>query len=163
MIKVRENILDKEDYQMLPPQLKEKYVHNIIKETIKSNFNGITMTEILENLPFSRKAIEKHIEKLLATNVIYARNFGKTNVFFPNGRAIRADKDEEIKLDNKKIRVVLLDTLNGKRIYIQEISKDKFSEEIQAGILIPIDSFEEFVDMLTKYKKSIKGLLNENS
>lgn len=159
MIQVKENILDKEDYQLLPPQLKEKYVRNVIRETIQNNFNGVTMTELLENLLFSRKTIEKHIEKLLATNVIYIRSLGKTNVYYPNGRAIRADKDEEIELENKTIRVALLDTFYGKRVYLQEISKDKFSDEIQAGILVPIESFGKFIDMLTKYKKSIKGLL----
>ena len=49
------------------PAKKEKIIHEKVLEILKNNPKGLTMTELVKNTKFSRKAIEKQTGKPVVT------------------------------------------------------------------------------------------------
>src|SRR3972149_2731810 len=82
-------------YTSLPPALREKYVYEVVKQIVFDNRDGVSITQVEEVLPFSRKTIQKVLEKLVAVNECFSKNFGQVIVYFPNSRTIHATAELE--------------------------------------------------------------------
>jgi len=146
------------EYTKLNSETKEKYVHGVLKETLFLNQDGITLAQLLESLPFSRKVIEKHLEKLVAVNEVYLKEYGRTLVYFPNSRAIHPIAELEVKVNGKSFRSVFIDNMLGKFVYIQEYESGTYGKEVKGGLMIPIKSFNQFIEFLHEIEKRVEEI-----
>jgi hypothetical protein len=144
------------EYTKLEPGAREKYLEGIIRETIFLNKDGVGISQLLDSLPFSRKVLEKHLNKLLLVNEIYEKEYGRTKVYFPNSRAIHSLADFEVKIRGKYYRSVLIDNVLGKFVYIQEYETGTYGLEVKGGLMIPLESFKEFIDFVHKIQKCLE-------
>lgn len=159
------NMLNLMECRKLSPQKREAYLQNTIKETIDLNQDGISIADIEEITKFfSRKAIEKHIEKLLATNEIYAKQIGKTLVFYPNGRLVHGKLQKELKIDEDTVlKFQIVDNPFGEFLFFHQITRTELGEQIKGGLLIPKNKIKELKDFVDSIKKDVEVLDNETS
>lgn len=143
-------------YMKLPPNLREKYIHETIKEVIFQYRDGVNITQLTTMLPFSRKAIEKHLNALVALNECYSKTYGVTVVYFPNSRAIHSILDLELLISNKAFRAVEIDNSLGHFIYIQEFEDTTYGRNVKGGLMVPVKDFNEFLTFLNDIKNKIR-------
>ena len=142
------------------PAQKEKIIHEKVLEVLKENPKGLTMTELVRNAKFSRKAIEKHLQVLILENEIYMKQFGVTKVYYPNHRIHHFDF-EKLSYNNRIIWFDILENEYGKYLLIQKKKKTKDEWENEHSITIPLEQSKEFSKILNKILNSsrIKKLL----
>ena len=141
---------------------KEKIIHGRIIDILKSNSKGLTMTELVRNTKFSRKAIEKHLEILILENEIYMKKFGVTKVYYPNHRIHHFDF-EKLTYNNRIIWFDVLENEFGRYLLIQKKKKVETEWVHEHSITIPLEQGEQFTKVLNKILHSyrIKQLLNK--
>lgn len=145
------------DYMKLKPELREKYVFEKVKECLYLNKDGLSLTDFNRGLPFNRKTIEKCLERLVAFNEAYTKQFGITKAYFPNSRAIHPLAELEVKDKNKVFRSVVIDNLLGKWIYLQEYDDTVYGRDVKGGVMVPMKNFDAFVRFIKETKEKIKG------
>jgi len=150
------------EYTKLDPDARERYVEGMIKETIMLNKDGVSVPQLLEALPFSRKVIEKHLERLVAVNEAYLKEYGRTKVYFPNSRAIHPLAELEVKVGGKSFRSVLIDNMLGKFVYIQEYETGVYGKEVKGGLMVPTSAFKQFVDFISTVERNIGETKDEH-
>ena len=130
-----------------------------VLELLKNNPKGLTMTELVKNTKFSRKAIEKHLEILIIENEIYMKRFGVTKVYYPNHRIHHFDF-EKLNYNNKTIWFDILENEFGKYLLIQKKKKDNNEWVNEHSITIPLEQTKNFLNVLNKIlnSKRIKEL-----
>jgi len=138
---------------------KEKMISSKVLELLKNNPKGLTMTELVKNTKFSRKAIEKHLEILIIENEIYMKRFGVTKVYYPNHRIHHFDF-EKLNYNNKTIWFDILENEFGKYLLIQKKKKDNNEWVNEHSITIPLEQTKNFLNVLNKIlnSKRIKEL-----
>lgn len=156
MVQEFELDISEEEYKTLPPDEKERFVFETLKEVVSQNRDGVTKSEILSVTPFGRKTIDKHLEKLVALNEAYVRRMGGTDVYYPNGRLLHANAEWTEQINGKTFRLTLLQNLSGQSIYLQDIEEDDMGEEAKGGILIPRHAFDDFIDWLEVKSEEVK-------
>ena len=141
---------------------KEKIIHSRIIDILKSNPKGFTMTELVRNTKFSRKAIEKHLEILILENEIYMKKFGVTKVYYPNHRIHHFDF-EKLNYNDRTIWFDVLENEFGRYLLIQKKKKVENEWVHEHSITIPLEQGEQFTKVLNKILHSyrIKQLLNK--
>jgi len=145
--------LSKKEYLELPPHERGQYLRQIIKETLERNEQGVSVSDLEENLPFDRRAIQKHLEVLTHTNVAYTSKVGPTRLYHPNERAVHTGFEEEFQLSGREYGVYAIDNRLGEFILIQETKNG----DVEGGILIPKSGFSEFVDMLAEVREVVNS------
>lgn len=164
-LKEPKNMLNLQEYRKLSPKKREAYSGNTIKETIDLNQNGISIADLVAVTQyFSRKAIEKHLGKLLATNEIYNKQIGKTLVFYPNGRLVHGKLQKELKIDDSTIlKFQIVDNPFGEFLFFHQIARTELGEQIKGGLLLPKSKIKELKDFIDSIKKDVEVLDNESS
>ena len=144
------------------PAKKEKIIHDKVLEFLKNNPKGLTMTELVRNTKFSRKAIEKHLQVLILENEIYMKKFGVTKVYYPNHRIHHFDF-EKLNYNNRIIWFDILENEFGKYLLIQKKKKANSEWTHEHSITIPLEQTSKFSKVLSKILNSprIKRLKNE--
>jgi len=143
-------IVPVEKYSKFSPLDREKYLHNIIKEILETNPQGVTASTIERNTSFSRRVVEKHLEMFVGTNQAYKIPIGPSIVYYPNERGMHPLHQEEFKINDKTYGLYLVENLFGKFLYIQEKKQQEFAgPEIMGGIMIPIEKVNDFVSFLS--------------
>src|SRR3989344_177594 len=132
---------------------KEKMISSKVLELLKNNPKGLTMTELVKNTKFSRKAIEKHLEILIIENEIYMKKFGVTKVYYPNHRIHHFDF-EKLNYNNKTIWFDILENEFGKYLLIQKKKKVNNNWVHEHSITIPLEHIEQFAKVLNKVLNS---------
>lgn len=146
--------LDKELYLELPPDERGHYLREKIQETLELNHrDGVTVSDLADNLPFDRRAIQKHLEVLTHTNVAYLIERGPTKLYFPNERAMHSGFDDEISVNGSDFGVSEIQNKLGHFILVQE----KKEGELGGGILVPFDKFNIFLDELGSVWEEIEN------
>ncbi len=146
-------ILSKKDYLGLPPQEQEKYVFGKIKEILKKNKNGITISIIEKETPFTRPTIIKHLERLVSSREGYKRTIGNTNVYFPNGSAIYPDKTIKERInDTRFFRGTLISNNYGEFVFIEEDGDSNISG---GSFMIKKNEFDKFKDFIIKVSEGV--------
>jgi hypothetical protein len=151
-----------ESYMRLPSNLREKYVYETIRDIVFQNRDGVNTTQLSQNLPFSRKVIEKHLNRLVSINECYSKTYGRTVVYFPNSRAIHSIVDLELPLNGKFFRAVEIDNSLGHFIYLQEYQDGTYGREVKGGLMIPINSIREFITFLQNIQDRLRLVDNES-
>ncbi|MBI2508350.1 hypothetical protein HYV89_05355 [Candidatus Woesearchaeota archaeon] len=137
------------------PVKKEKIIHEKVLETLRNNPKGFTMTELVRNTKFSRKAIEKHLQVLILENEIYMKQFGVTKVYYPNHRIHHFDF-EKISYNNKTIWFDILENEYGKYLLIQKKKKEGNGWIHEHSITIPLEQAIKFSNALDKVLNSVR-------
>ncbi len=139
---------------------KEGLIHNKVLDFLRKNPKGFTMTEIVRNTKFSRKAIEKHLEILILENEIYMKKFGVTKVYYPNHRVHHFDF-ERLDYNNKTIWFDILENEFGIYLLIQKKKKVDNEWVHEHSITIPLKYGGQFLNVLSKTlnSKRVKELL----
>jgi len=135
------------------PVKKEKIIHTKLIEFLKNNPKGLTMSEIVRNTGFSRKAIEKHLQVLELENEIYMKRFGVTKVYYPNHRIHHFDF-EKLKYNNKTIWFDILENEYGTYLLIQKKKKTNKEWVHEHSITIPLEQTGKFLKVLKKILSS---------
>lgn len=137
------------------PIKKEKIIHEKVLESLKNNSKGLTMTQLVRNTGFSRKAIEKHLQVLILENEIYMKQFGITKVYYPNHRVHHFDF-EKIAYNNRIIWFDILENEYGKYLLIQKKKKENDGWVHEHSITIPLEQTKEFLRALNKVLTSAR-------
>jgi len=164
-LKKPRNLFNLREYRKLSPQKREAYLHNTIKEIIELNQNGISIADIIGITQFfSRKAIEKHLERLLATNEIYTKQIGKTLVFYPNGRLVHGKLQKELKLDeNTVLKFQIVDNPFGEFLFFHQVNRTELGELIKGGLLIPKNKIKELKEFIDSINNDAEEINNEHA
>lgn len=150
-------VLPKSEYLKLPPSERELYVREILRQTVRMNMEGVTASMLTQKLPFDSRTIEKHLSILTCTNEIYSVKIGNTQLYLPNSIPMHHSKKQKFELTDREYTVYALQNRMGEFVFIQEKKKTEFTEEVGGGILIPLDSFEEFANFINKFSKEIQN------
>lgn len=150
------NVLTKTELLKLPPQERELYVREILRQTLNLNsVNGVTISTLTKNLPFDPRTLEKHLSILTYTNEVYAVNIGPTALYLPNSRAMHSITQKTLNINGREYSIYELENRLGQFIFIQEKKKQGYTNEIRGGILIPKAGFAQFINYL---KETANGL-----
>ncbi|MEA2037619.1 MAG: hypothetical protein U9O94_08975 [Nanoarchaeota archaeon] len=146
-------IMDKKDYLGLPPHKQEKYVFDMLKNILKRNKNGITISVVEKKTPFTRPTIIKHLERLMSAREGFKRKLGNTNVYFPNGSAIYPDKTaREIIEDTRAFKGTFINNNYGEFIFIEEEGNSGISG---GSFMIKKEEFKIFKNLVNRLNKEV--------
>jgi hypothetical protein len=149
-VKVPE-MLSKEEIQRLPTYEREYYIKETIRKALQLNPQGVTAGDITKNLGFEPRTVDKYLTVMRHTNEIYVDNYGNTIVFFPNTRMMHAISEETLPLtEDLVIKTFRLRNNLGEFVFVQSRQKDEYREDVNSGLLIPLDRFPDFVEYLKK-------------
>jgi hypothetical protein len=161
-LKLPKNMFTLEEYMKLSPKKREAFVHNTVKEIVEMNENGISISDIGGATKFfSRKAIEKHLETLVATNEVYTKLIGKTIAYYPNGRLVHGKLQRDMKLDESNVlKFQIVDNPFGEFLFFHQIARTELGELVKGGLLIPRNKIKELKDFIDSIEKEIEELEN---
>jgi len=146
------------------PAEKERLIHSKLNDFLSKNAKGLTMSELVKETGFSRKALEKHLQILVLENEIYMKQFGNTKVYYPNHR-IRHFDFEKLDYNNKTIWFDVLESEFGKYILIQKKKKVNGEWVHEHSITLPLALGERFIKALDKimHSERVKRLLDKDN
>jgi len=144
-------ILSQDEVKALRPREREAYVEKVILEVLRLNPRGVIISQVSDQIGFSRDTVSKHLERLSAIREAYKVDRG-VSVYYKNGKV--AD-EQDLKLltsDDRTYAFYKLENEDGKFIYIQEREVDEFrSVKVRGGIMINAKDFKTFVNGLQKF------------
>lgn len=144
------NLLSAQEYQKMPAKEKETYIKEILRQTLSKNPDGVTITQLKQQLPFDRRIIEKHLGVMEYTNEIYSFKLGLNKLYIPNHKAMHEATSYSEKLDNVEYQVYTLHNKLGDFAVVQQKDLKLHSQDITGGLQIPLKHFEKFVKYLGK-------------
>jgi hypothetical protein len=150
------DVLPKKAYLKLPPEERELYIREVLRQTLNMNQYGVTVGDITSHLPFDSRTVEKHLSVLSYTNEIYGVKIGPTRLYLPNSRAMHSVMERKLLLNGKEYSAHLLENRLGKFVFIQEKKKRHYAQDVSGGILIPFSGFAQFVDYLQQILKHLR-------
>lgn len=150
------DVLQKKQYLKLPPQERELYIREVLRQTLNMNQYGVTVGTITRHLPFDSRTIEKHLSVLMYTNEIYGMKIGPTILYLPNSKAMHSVMEKTLVLNGKEYAAHLLQNRLGEFIFIQEKKKRGYAQDVSGGILVPFSGFSKFVDYLKEIEVKLK-------
>lgn len=150
-------VLPRQEYLKLPPSERELYVREILRQTVRCNEEGVTVTRLANKLPFDARTIEKHLSILVHTNEIYSVKIGNTQLFLPNSIPLHPAKKNSFETKDREYIAYMLQNKLGEFVFIQERKKKEFTNEVGGGILVPLNDFSKFVEFLSTFRNKIKG------
>jgi hypothetical protein len=135
---------DKERFKELSTSEKEKEIRHIIRETVKLNPNGVTLSMLCEALPFDKRTIEKHLYALQFTNEIYTIRLGRTTLYLSNLE--NAERIKKMTIGDIEYEISQVKNRFGEFMLIKQIK----NMDVVGGILIPKNEFNKFQEFLSK-------------
>ena len=164
-INLPSDLFTEEQFVVLTPAEKEKYITAVLKKILEVNPNGVTISQISKELDyFSRASIWRHLELLSATREGYKLNFGKVAIYYPNGKQIHHVFQNDVKLGENLFGFFFVKNNFGEFLYIQEKKEDRLGmKEVCGGLVIPTSRIAEFVDSINKSCKEVEKYANSNT
>lgn len=152
-----QNTLGKEQYLALPTLQREEFIHNILKEILLLNPNGVTISDIKNSTYLGRTTIWHHLEHLNSKGECIRMERGDTDVYHLN-KAVR--HFEELELKGTQLGAVyhfdLVENTYGKYIRIQRKRESRTkAHETRQGIIISSELLDELISALNKIKESM--------
>jgi biotin operon repressor len=156
MIILPKDLLETEQFKVMPALEKDSYLDKTLKKILDLNSNGITAPVIARALGVNASTIWRHLEKLTSTREGYKISYGKTTVYYPNGKMIHHFKKEDLILRDKAYSFFYVVNNFGKFMYLQEKKQDRLgASEVVGGLLIPVNKIGEFVNAIIESSKEI--------
>jgi len=152
-------VLSKDEIQRLPTYEREFYIKETIRRTLQLNPQGVTIGDLVKGLGFESRTVDKYLSIMKHTNEIYLDNYGNTSVYFPNTRMMHAISEETLSISGDLlIKAFRLRNNLGDFVFIQSRQKDEYREDVNSGLLIPVEKFPEFVEYLRKMQTEMLKL-----
>jgi len=157
-INLPENMLEREKYNMLSSQQKGEYITNLLKEILKLNPTGITVSNVKKNTYLSHSVVWHHLEILAARGECLRIERGDTDVYNHNN-IINTLKELDF-LDNAhnlqfQYNFDLIENIFGKFLRIQRQRESRSDSHFtRAGIIIPYELVDKILDTLQKIKEA---------
>ncbi len=148
------DMLSKSKYLGLPINEQERYVDKKLKEILHDNGNGIAISDIASETPFTRATILKHLETFVSCREAYKIKHSNLSLYYPNGKAVYPQGQLNMSIDDdKSFRGTLLQNNYGKFVFMEIQGK----EEISGGsLLVRVQDFSIFTDFVNNIKKEIQ-------
>ena len=139
---------DEEKFKHLSTSEKERVIRRVIRETVKLNPEGVTLSMLCEALPFDKRTIEKHLYALQFTNEIYTIRLGRTILYLSN--LVRVKKIKKVTVKDAEYEICKVKNRFGEFILLRQI-KDG---DTAGGILIPKNEFDKFLELFAANRRS---------
>lgn len=150
-----QSMLEKEQYLALPSLQKEEYIDAVMKEILRLNPLGVTVSDVAKRTYFGRSTIWHHIELLAAKGECLRLERGDTDVYHLN-EVIMALKELEVKGGKLGSRYSfdLVENSYGKYVRIQRLRESRNKAAVvRQGMIIPFTSFNDFLNTLNIIKE----------
>lgn len=141
------NLLSQKEYKGLSDIEKNIHAKEILRQTLAKNPGGATITQLNE-LPFDRQTIEKHLDVMKRTNEVHVVKLGLNKIYITNYRRMSKATDRAEKLDNREYQVYRLHDRHGDFAIIWQRDLDRDGQDITGGLQIPLKHLDEFVEFL---------------
>jgi len=150
-LKVPEKIFTQDTIKRLSPSERDNYIQNIILEILGLN-KYVTVSQLSEQLPFSRPTVTKHLEMLTAVGEAYRIQMGNLSVYSKNGKIVHEADVQSIVVHDKIYTFYKLKNQEGDFLYIQEKYLDEFrSPKVKGGIMINSRDLPIFLEKLQTF------------
>ncbi|MBI2659066.1 hypothetical protein HYX05_03135 [Candidatus Woesearchaeota archaeon] len=160
-INLPQGILEKSAYSALPSHQKAEYIHNLLKDILTLNKNGITVSQIEKSTCLGRATIWHHLEILASRGMCFKMDRGDTEVYHSN-EIIAALKGLEVKDDYYTYKFSIIKNHYGKFVNIQAQQEDGAGNMVaHSGIMLNSAVFSNILNSLAKINDS--HLNEENS
>jgi len=156
------DLLDMEKFKTMGPKDKERYTKTVLKKILELNPNGITAPQISRAIYFSRASVWNHLERLVMTREAYKLEFGKSTVYFPNGKMVHPIFQNNLEVGGKSYAFFFVRNNFGDFIYLQERKRDKLGfSNVCGGIILPLEKLEDFINKLSSAKKEVNRIVSK--
>lgn len=144
--------LQKEAFKSLPAKEKEEYLSNLLKKILELNLEGITISQIREATGFTYSTIWHHLEILSSTAQCHKVSRGNVDIYYPNKNHNHLNEHNKGKV---LYTISSVENNDGKFICIHEKRENRIGNHtICSGISLPIELVDDFINTLSKVKKS---------
>ena len=152
------HMLGKEEYSVLPALEKEEYIDNVIKEILKLNPQGVTISDIDKSTYFGHVTIWHHLELMASRAECIKMERDDIDVYYTN-KVVLSFPEIELKgkILGSRLSFDAVENLFGKFLRIQRHIEDSRSSahKVRNGIIFPSDSIDEFIKTLTHIKSRL--------
>lgn len=157
-INLPENTLEKETYSSLPSLEKGEFTHNFLKEILRLNSTGITISQIEKNTYLSHSIIWHHLEILASKGECLRIERGDVDVYHFN-KVIDILKQFDIPDDNSAYHFSynfdLIENTFGRFIRIQRQRESRSATHTtRSGVIIPYHLVSQIANILIKIKEN---------
>lgn len=157
-INLPENILEKETYSSLPPLEKGEFIHNFLKEILRLNPTGMTVSQIEKNTYLSHSVIWQHLDTLASRGECLRIERGDADVYHFNN-VIDTLKQFDIPSDNSPLpfsyNFNLIENTFGKFIRIQrQRGSRSAAHTTHSGVILPYHLVSQIANILIKIKEN---------
>ena len=137
---------------MLSSSQKGEYIHNLLKEILRLNSNGITVSQINKATYIGRATIWHHLEVLASRGDCMKMNRGDTEVYHSNN-VIAPLKELDIEGEYYTYWFHLVENTYGKFVRIQAKQQDRSGNIISySGVLINSSLVPDIINLLAGIK-----------
>jgi DNA-binding transcriptional ArsR family regulator len=150
-LQVSEKILSPDEIKRLSPSERDAYIQNVILEILRLN-KYVTISQIDEQLHFSRPTATKHLEMLTAIGEAYRIQMGNLSIYSKNGKVVHETDVQSIVVHGKTYTFYKLKNQEGDFLYIQEKVLDELgSPKVKGGITINSRDLPIFLEGLQAF------------
>ena len=155
-INLPENILTKDNYNMLHSLQKGEFIHNVLKQILHLNPLGVTISDITKNTYFSRGIVWHHLEMLSSKGECLRIERGDIDVYHLNA-VINSLEEFDILDDNSEYHFSynfdLVENPFGKFLRVQRLRGSRSdAHKIRAGVIIPYHLVNKIAEVISKIR-----------
>jgi hypothetical protein len=154
-------VYSQKEFDGLSPAQREKHCEYLIKKMLENSKEGILISQIKDEVPYlkNEKAIQRHLDKMVNTNVAYKKLIGRAYLYYLNGRLLHESLKEDMQAGDKVYSFYHIRNPDGEFIFIQEKKRGEFRDfSITGGILVKADYFGNLMEHLEDINKKIKNI-----
>jgi DNA-binding transcriptional ArsR family regulator len=150
-LRIPEKILSADEIKRLSPAERDSYIQNTILEILKLN-KRVTVSQLSEQLLFSRPTVTKHLDMLTAIGEAYCIQLGNLSVYSKNGKIVHEADVQSVVVQDKTYTFYKLKNQEGDFLYIQERVLDEFmSPRVKGGVMINSRDIPIFLEKLKQF------------
>lgn len=161
IIQLPADLFSREQYKLMNPMDKERYVYKTLKRILELNTNGVMISAIVKATGFSHATVWHHLEKMTATRESYKLNYGTAQVYFANGKMVHHLNKSDLRIGNKEYSFYIVENNFGTFLYVQERKEERLGAvNVCGGLLIPKSGIRDFVEKIQILEKNLEEKKN---
>ena len=142
------HLLRQHEYKKLSSNDKATHIKEILRQMLKLNPDGLTVTQLKQSLTFDRRIIEKHLDVMEYTNEIYVVPLGLNKLYIPNHKAMHEAVSYSERLGANEYQVYILHNKLGDFAAIQQTDLKRGVRDVTGSVQIPLEDYDKFVNYL---------------
>ena len=150
-LKIPEKIFSADEIKRLSPSERDSYIQSIVMDILTLN-KQVTVSQISDQLQFSRPTVTKHLEMLTAIGEAYSIQIGNLSIYSKNGKIVHEADVQSVVVYDKTYTFYKLKNQEGDFLYIQEKHLDEYrTPKVKGGIMINSRDLPLFIEKLQKF------------